>query len=513
MPETGGNFESVGRNGLQDRHKPEKFRDILLEGSGMLWLWLFLGIGTAILALLDACKILDLMRWWFLGPLLLAGPHSLGWLRALFFLDIPEPLRLGGIFLTAGGLCLAYARLMLFPARRCDCPQLRVRILRQGQIILRAGMWALILQLTLYLPFVLLPLLEAGEEWAGWLLADTLLSAGIAGSIILAGAIRILCTCRRLGLVRRLLIVLNLWIPLVNLFLMWLLYRAAGDEYDHQCCKVAAEAQRAETQVCATRYPLVLVHGVGFRDLRYFNYWGRIPRALQRNGARIYYGHQEAWGTIEDNARAIRAAILEILEKENCQKVNIIAHSKGGLDARYLITAMQMGDRVASLTTVSTPHQGSQLLEVIDRLPPGIYRRITGFIDRVFRRVGDQNPDSGAAARQLSPAYAAVFNQDVPDDPGVYYQSYTSVMKNMFSNWILSIPYAILRHASGGQPNDGLVCVESARWGTFRGVFSNKRCRGISHGDMIDLQREDYKGFDVVEAYIRMVEDLKQKGF
>ena len=55
--------------------------------------------------------------------------------------------------------------------------------------------------------------------------------------------------------------------------------------------------------------------------------------------------------------------------------------------------------------------------------------------------------------------------------------------------------------------------MESARWGTFRGVFSNKRCRGISHGDMIDLQREDYKGFDVVEAYIRMVEDLKQKGF
>lgn len=30
---------------------------------------------------------------------------------------------------------------------------------------------------------------------------------------------------------------------------------------------------------------------------------------------------------------------------------------------------------------------------------------------------------------------------------------------------------------------------------------------------MIDLKREDYKGFDVVEAYVEMVAELKEKGF
>ena len=61
--------------------------------------------------------------------------------------------------------------------------------------------------------------------------------------------------------------------------------------------------------------------------------------------------------------------------------------------------------------------------------------------------------------------------------------------------------------------NDGLVSVESAKWGEFKGVFSNARTRGISHGDIIDLKREDYKSFDVLETYVRIVKELKENGF
>lgn len=49
---------------------------------------------------------------------------------------------------------------------------------------------------------------------------------------------------------------------------------------------------RAQSQICSTRYPLLLVHRVGFEDLQYFNYWGRIPRELARYGADIYYGNR-----------------------------------------------------------------------------------------------------------------------------------------------------------------------------------------------------------------------------
>lgn len=62
-------------------------------------------------------------------------------------------------------------------------------------------------------------------------------------------------------------------------------------------------------------------------------------------------------------------------------------------------------------------------------------------------------------------------------------------------------------------PNDGLVTVESARWGVFRGMVTSKRLRGISHGDMIDLTREDYEGFDVKEFYVKVAADLKERGF
>ena len=145
---------------------------------------------------------------------------------------------------------------------------------------------------------------------------------------------------------------LNLWIPFINLFLMHYLGKKAAEECDHEMCRFSNRAARANSNQCATKYPLVMLHGIGFRDLRYFNYWGRIPKELTRNGAVVYYGHQEAWGTIEENAAFVQHKIEEILAMEHCEKVNIIAHSKGGLDARYLITHLHMEQQVASLTTV-----------------------------------------------------------------------------------------------------------------------------------------------------------------
>ena len=136
---------------------------------------------------------------------------------------------------------------------------------------------------------------------------------------------------------------------------------------------------------------------------------------------------------------------------------------------------------------------------------------MAGCFDRTFARFGDKAPDFYTATHQFATEESAQFNEKTPDMPGVYYQSYTSKMKNPFSHLLLSIPYCMIRPLEG--ENDGLVSVESAKWGEFRGVFSNKRLRGISHGDIIDLKRQDYKGFDVVETYVQIVAELKEKGF
>lgn len=396
----------------------------------------------------------------------------------------------------------------ILPGRFPEPVELRLKVMAGGRRLIHWSFWgwvALWPVTALFLWIFRGRGLSLAPVW--W---DLGVSAVLTLLTMLCGGIRVLCTCRRLNVGRRIFVACCLWIPVVNLLALLYAARIAGQEYDHECYKAPERWVRGETQACRTQYPLVLVHGVGFRDLRYFNYWGRIPRELTRAGATVYYGNQEAWGTIEANAQDIKERILDILEETGCRKVNIIAHSKGGLDARYMISALGMGDKVASLTTISTPHRGCRFVDILSRMPDGVYRWIAGLMDRNFRKLGDTHPDFYAASHQFRTDFAAKFNEEVRDDPRVYYQSYASVMKNCLSDWILTIPYLMIRAVDG--ESDGLVTVPSAQWGDFQGVFRSKYRRGVSHGDIIDLHREDYRGFDVVETHAAMVSRLKRLG-
>lgn len=64
-----------------------------------------------------------------------------------------------------------------------------------------------------------------------------------------------------------------------------------------------------------------------------------------------------------------------------------------------------------------------------------------------------------------------------------------------------------------GRQNDGLVDASSAIWGDFKGILKSTNNRGISHGDMIDLKREDIKGFDVLKQFYDIVCELKNMGY
>lgn len=346
------------------------------------------------------------------------------------------------------------------------------------------------------------------RHWSsiGSLAAFLLCCLGMTGTLFW------LCiVCRRLRIAKRLIVWSMIWIPVVNYGLAIYVWWLAKEEIDHALYKIRLDDVRVERQICRTKYPLLLVHGVGFRDYRYFNYWGRIPRELVKNGAKVYYGHQEAWGTVENNAAFLQREIMEICRETGAEKVNIIAHSKGGLDCRYLISGLCMAPYVATLTTINTPHGGSAIVDFLMGLPEGVYRFICRRIDGYFKTFGDLNPNTYVASRQLSCACCREFNKKYADAPGVYYQSYASLMKSGFSSKLLCIPYWLLKALDG--PNDGLVTEESARWTNFRGTIKNHRLRGVSHGDMIDLTREDYQGFEVLEFYVRLVEELAEMGF
>lgn len=402
-----------------------------------------------------------------------------------------------------------WIKLNINPNYKKDIVNKRLRIMYGGRKLVLYGLYASFIQIIIYIYG--LRLFDNIEIPKYIYIADFVVMVILNGVLIINGMLRMIFTSRRLNVLKRVLVAFMSWIPIINIFVMLYACHISKLEFDHELYKVINHNARVDSEVCKTKYPFVLVHGVGFRDLKYINYWGRIPKELIRNGATVYYGNQEAWGTIHYNAHDIKEKILKIISDTGCEKVNVIAHSKGGLDSRYMISMLDMGKYVASLTTMSTPHRGSKVIDTICHVPDGIYKPISNIINRCFRRIGDNNPDFYTASKQFSTSFSKEFNENVIDVEGVYYQSYTSIMKNMFSDFILTIPYFIVKFFEG--ENDGLVSVDSAKWGEFKGVLSNKSRRGISHGDIIDLRRDDYKGFDIIEKYVLVVSDLKQKGY
>jgi triacylglycerol lipase len=264
--------------------------------------------------------------------------------------------------------------------------------------------------------------------------------------------------------------------------------------------------------LCATKYPIVLVHGIGFRDRKLHNYWGRIPRTLQKNGAAVFYGGQDAWGSVERNAHILKKRVEDVLAQTGCDKVNIIAHSKGGLEARYVISRLGMGECVASLTTISTPHYGSKTMEFIFYFfPQPLLKFAAVFVNLYFWLLGDIKPDFYRTCRQLTASYCKKFNRAVPDCKNVYYQSYATAMKKPYSDMLLMLTHLIIKLFDG--ENDGMVGAASAVWGDYKGIITNAGIRGVSHIDAVDGRRMKVGGLDMRDVYAGIVEGLKGKGF
>jgi triacylglycerol lipase len=468
-----------------------------------------------LLVFLDASGKINLLHPLPLSAYLLAASNVplLGyWFYRLNPASLPQAARIA--FLVLGGFFVFYlwVKLNVFPWRqkgkqRSALP-LRVRIMAGGRFLCYAGLWAAVLEIpALALLFGLFRGVLPRPVFA----VNAVYGVLIVLFILWNGILRLFFTSKRLGVFWRLLMFFTWWLPPVNLIVLLCACRLVYEEYDFALYRENLNAIRADSEICKTKYPLVMVHGVLFRDLKYFNYWGRIPRELIRNGAELYYGNQEAVGTIAGNAEDIKRKILEVLEKTGAEKVNIIAHSKGGLDARYAISRLGMAGKVASLTTISTPHRGCRFVDRACGLPEGFYRSIAGIVDSIFRRLGDKNPDFYSATRQFATGASEEFNRHVPDSSQVYYQSYMTKMKGPKSDPMLALTWLLVKRLEGD--NDGLVSLGSAEWGSFRGVLVSETNRGISHGDIIDLKRADYKGFDVLETYVRIVRELKERDF
>src|SRR5262249_50394766 len=157
------------------------------------------------------------------------------------------------------------------------------------------------------------------------------------------------------------------------------------------------------------RAPIVLVHGLlGFDRLRMlgwnvFDYFSGIREALAAAGNRVLAPRLSPTRAIAERAAELRAFLAW---KPPAGPVHPIAHSMGGLDARYLISRLGMADRVLTLTTIGTPHRGSAFADWgIVTLEP----MLAPFFD-LFGL-------SRQAFRDLTMVSCKAFNEQVPDAP------------------------------------------------------------------------------------------------
>ena len=174
---------------------------------------------------------------------------------------------------------------------------------------------------------------------------------------------------------------------------------------------------------------------------------------------------------------------------------------------------LDMDQQIASLTSIGTPHKGCFLVDhLLQKIPKKVVLSFAKKYNLAYQKLGDKTPDFYQGIFDLTTEKCNEFNLIATDKKNVHYQSLTSIMNNTFSaGFPLNLGCAMVSRHEG--KNDGFVSIESSKHGEFLGCYKSKRNRGISHGDMIDLMRENIPGFDVCELYVNLVKGLKEKGF
>ncbi len=169
-------------------------------------------------------------------------------------------------------------------------------------------------------------------------------------------------------------------------------------------------------------------------------------------------------GTYEDRARALADAIQQANPEG---PVHIIAHSMGGLDSRALIArnlhGLSNSGRIASLTTLSTPHHGSPVADLLAGSRPLGPRRL--LYDGVSRAIGLLGIDTGALANLTTEGCSKVPDV-VQTHPHIRYRSYFgSGRVGLLRTCAALTPLHQYIFAVTGQQNDGLVAQDSAQYG------------------------------------------------
>jgi triacylglycerol lipase len=256
-----------------------------------------------------------------------------------------------------------------------------------------------------------------------------------------------------------------------------------------------------------TKYPIILVHGIALRETKLIRAFGKIEHTLKEAGYDVYTASTDGFGTIESNAEQLKEIILGVIGTTGAKKVNIIAHSKGGLDSKHMIRELDMADKVASLTTLCTPHQGSAIATHLWNLPMWIKKVITFFINGFYKLIGDKNPDSMKVCEQLKKADGEAEEESLSDK--VYCQSYSTKLKSGKDCVLMAVPLTLYNYTEGID-NDGMVSEESAKFENYRGECLDD---SVSHTQIVDFLAKRKNRRRILEFYVDLAKELGEMGY
>jgi triacylglycerol lipase len=249
------------------------------------------------------------------------------------------------------------------------------------------------------------------------------------------------------------------------------------------------------------RSPLVLVHGLfGFDKIRVGNwtlasYFPGIPHFLAAAGNQVLVPRLTPTGGVAERAVQLK----EFLDREmRSEPVHILAHSMGGLDARYMISRLGMERRVLSLTTLGTPHRGSAFADW------GI-RRLARLLRPMFNLFCI--PTQGFY--DVTTEACRTFNAQVPNVAGVRYFSVAGRHDGGFltPEWLLS--HGIVLKQEG--PNDGVVSIASACYGESQEIWEGDHFSLVNWLNPFARHRGLWR--DPAPRYGTLVRRLSDEGF
>lgn len=233
-------------------------------------------------------------------------------------------------------------------------------------------------------------------------------------------------------------------------------------------------------------FPVVLAHGVCPFDFLWnrrlkgddidrrrsekWHYFKGVRAMLEAKGYAAYHSRVSWVAGVDRRAEDLKTHIVDILRKTGAPKINIIAHSMGGLDARHMLFndrhEGKIHERIASLTTISTPHDGSSFADRgIEHLP---------FVIPTVRRLGldvtGLQDLTTEACKAFNHRFDVIAFERACED-SIRFQTYAGKQgpRGMLSAFRLS--FGIINKTEG--ENDGLVSVASAKWreAYFQGIL------------------------------------------